>query len=203
MKPLIYALLSQKAYNVPPMVGAEESSARAILETTEDGLAVAFRGSDDTHAWLADLNVVIDDIGGLGHIHQGFWESFKLVRKELLQKSPVVVTGHSLGAALAIIYAGVLCLVGKPPKAVFAWEPPHVGIDGTLAHLFTTNGVRLFYYRNGLDLVVNVPLPLPEFWWQHASRLIPIGEEARPFPNIEDHNICRVVEAAGLLPPVS
>lgn len=195
MKPITYALLAQKVYSVAPEIGQVDSSCRAIVETTEDGIAMVFRGSDDTASWLADIDVDTITVNGMGDVHDGFYSAWKSNKDMLLHNAGDVVCGHSLGAALAIIHAAKMCLTAKAPKAVFAFEPPRVSIDGTLAKLFKTFNVKLFLYRNGNDIVTEVPVSLPLLDWQHPAPLIPIGRASLPVPNAEDHLIANVVDA--------
>jgi len=84
-----------------------------------------------------------------------------------------VTLGHSEGAALALLCAAQLCLAGRPPKAVWAFEPPRVSADGTLAALFAAHGVQLTLTQNGEDIVPMVPR-LGEAW-QHPAPLQRIG----------------------------
>ncbi|MDE2467967.1 MAG: lipase family protein [Bradyrhizobium sp.] len=180
---LPYALLAQKAYRVPPTIGDPDSASRALVE----GATVAFRGSDDLDSWLHDLDAITTTTP-LGAIHEGFWCAFTDFPPALMELSPQVVCGHSLGAALALIYAGMLTKAGKPPKAVYAFEPPRISADSVLAE--TLSGVDLFLFRNGLDLVTDLPLGL-----QLPDILTHIGTPSEPIPNIPDHLIEHVIEA--------
>jgi triacylglycerol lipase len=58
MKARDFALLAQEAYSAPPDIGKADSASRAIVRTTEAGLCVAFRGSDDIDSWLHDLDAI-------------------------------------------------------------------------------------------------------------------------------------------------
>lgn len=195
MNPLTYAKLAQKVYSVPPQIGTADSSCRAIVEMTDDGVALVFRGSDDTASWLADLDAETVNVHGLGELHNGFYQAWKLNKDMLLNNAADVVCGHSLGAALAILHGAIMCLNGKPPKAVFAFEPPRVSVDDMLANLFSAHGVQLFLYRNGADIVTDVPVTLPTLNWQHPAPLIHIGVASLPIPNVQDHMIESVIEA--------
>lgn len=189
--PLDYALLAQRAYSTPPLIGLEASAARAIV----DGAAVAFPGTNNNVAcWLADLDVELAIVTGLGALHAGFWRAYSSIATPLMASpTPKVTVGHSEGAALAILYAAALCQAGRAPRAVYAFEPPHVSADGTLAALFAGHGVQLGLYRNGGGVVPLVPRLLHP--WQHPASLTDIGKVAPP--NVEDHFIERVIEALG------
>ena len=195
--PLTYALLSQEAYTTKPQIGDERSSARAIIESTIDGTAFAFPGTDNIACWLADLDCGVARTE-LGRIHNGFNSSANLIRAEIEAKvstvlQPIILTGHSEGAALALLLGGYLCAAGHAPKAIFAFEPPRVTVDSVLGDILTQHGVTVYATAHGLDVVPMVPRLL--FPWQHPAALTAIGEPSEPFPNVSDHQMARVVDA--------
>jgi len=199
LSPLTYALLAQDAYAAIPQIGEEDSSARAILEYTDDGVAFAFPGTNNLACWLADLDCGIVRVDGLGVIHEGFWNAFSLIKDKLIAASksckPVatVCCGHSEGAALALLFAGQLCLEGIPPVAVYGFEPPRVTTDDTLAALLKANGVQIYLTECGNDVVPLVPRVFYD--WQHPAVPARIGAASFPFPNVDDHSISRVIQA--------
>jgi len=190
--PRDYALLAQRAYSTPPAIGQEDGAARAIIE----GSAVAFPGTNNVACWLADLDAELEQIDGLGGLHAGFWRALCSIREALLAlPTPAVTVGHSEGGALAILFAAALCLAGRPPREVYAFEPPRVSADSTLAALFEAHGVAVHIYRNGNDVVPLVPRVLHP--WQHSATVYDIGAPSLPVPNVEDHFIERVIAALG------
>lgn len=175
---------------MPPQIGAAASAARAIVQ----GDAVAFPGSDNLECWLADLDADVVHVDGLGTLHHGFWRALGTISSKLLAlPTPAVTVGHSEGAALAVLFAAQLCLAGRPPRAVYGFEPPRVSADDTLATLLAAHGVEVNLYRNGQDLVPLVPRLLHP--WQHPAPLIEIGHAAWPVPNVEDHKLAHVIQA--------
>jgi len=191
MTPADYARLAARAYSTPPTIGSEDTAARAV----DFGQGViGFPGTNNLACWLADLDAGTTYVPGLGKLHSGFWCAFDMISAPLMLRTDVVVTlGHSEGAALAILYAAALCQAGKPPKAVYAFEPPRTSCDGTLAALFAAHGVTLYLTQNGEDIVPMVPRLLDA--WQHPAPLHRIGHATLPCPNVEDHMIDRVVAA--------
>jgi hypothetical protein len=136
----------------------------------------------------------VTQVDGLGTLHEGFWRALCSIIGRLMALPAVEVTvGHSEGAALAILFAAVQCQAGRAPKAVYAFEPPRVSVDGTLAALFAAHGVQVKLYRNGEDIVPMVPRLLHA--WQHCAPLNQIGRPSLPVWNEEDHPIERVIEA--------
>ena len=191
MSPRDYAVLAQATYTTSPNIGNPDSAARAVFFS---GDVIGFPGSNNVACWLADMDVLAVDVPDMGRLHAGFWSAFNEIATPLLARRGVTVTlGHSEGAALALLYAAQLCLAGRPPLAVYAFEPPRISADSTLAVLFRQHGVQLHLYRNGEDVVPLVPRLLEN--WQHPGTLIGIGTAALPFPNVEDHLIDRVIAA--------
>ena len=186
MNPVDYAKLAKQAYIDIPSVGLPQSASRMHVY----GDVHVFRGSDDMESWIADLTVVPQQVWGLGYVHAGFYGALAAILPACLAlPRPTAITGHSLGAAMAILYAGVLALM-RQPVPVFAFEPPKLCADGTLANLMKIMDVPFYATRNGNDVVPTVPpaMTLP-------GTLTQIGRPTAPFPNIEDHNIDRVIES--------
>lgn len=191
MTPHDFALLAREAYTAAPDIGVADSASRAIVRHTPAGLVVAFPGTDNVASWLADLDVLPIDVAGVGLVHRGFWGAWSAIAPAVVAAigaQPVTLVGHSLGAALAICAAAVLTSAGRPPAAVYGFEPPRVAAGPRLALLLAGVPVRLF--KNGNDVVPDVPPG-----WQHAALLTHIGAPALPFANIEDHAIERVIAA--------
>lgn len=192
MNPIDYARLAQRCYADTPTVGYPDSASRMRVY----GNVHCFRGSDDILAWLHDVDCAPVNVWGLGKVHAGFYGALAAILPGCLAlPRPAAVTGHSLGAAMAILYAGVLAQLGHVAP-VFAFEPPRVCMDGVLAALLTAWRVPLYITRNGNDVVTQVPLGMTR-----PGVVTRIGNALLPFANTRDHDISRVVEA--FAPPVA
>lgn len=191
--------LAAKVYSMDPMIGVESKSAKAVyLPADIDGLVFAFPGTENLAGWLADITVDPIVVPGFGKVHEGFWIAYSSIRNELLtvaltSNKPVTVVGHSLGAALAILFAADLALLGHVPKAVFAFAPPRVSACNTIAELFGRTRMPVSLYRKGEDIVPLVPRVLHN--WQHPAQLIQIGSPLWDVPNVEDHFVRGYVTA--------
>lgn len=186
MMPVDYARLAQRAYTDVPTVGDVNSASRMHVY---DGVHV-FRGSDNILAWLHDADCRPLNVIGFGKVHSGFWHALSAILPACLAlPRPTAVAGHSLGAAMAILYGAVLARLGCV-VSVYAFEPPHLCFDGTLAAFLAAVKVPVYATRNGNDVVPDIPLGL-----SLPAMLDRIGHPVFPFDNIEDHDIRRVVEA--------
>ena len=196
MNPATYAALCAEAYTAPLDFSAG-GIAQGIIRDTEDGRCIAFQGTQDIAQVLADLDVGTIHVPLMGDVHRGFLMAARSVRFRIgmaLEDKPAIITGHSLGGAIAIVLAAHRCLAGQPPKAVITFGAPRVSIGPAMAHLFAKWAVPVMMYRHAADPVPEVPLNLPIADWRHPADLIQLGEK-RAFPDIEDHRIAHYVAA--------
>jgi triacylglycerol lipase len=125
---------------------------------------VAFRGSKSLRDWLTDFEFrrVRNDLGDL--VHEGFYRAWLSVREILcnhpsLQHSntPLLLTGHSLGGALALLAAEGLLHCGFDVRGVYTFGGPRVG-DGAWALGYDARlGSKTWRLVDELDLVPRVP----------------------------------------------
>jgi predicted lipase len=187
--PHAYALLAQEAYSAKPDIGHIGSASRAIVRDTEDGLVVAFPGTDTLDGVITDTDVRTVYVPGAGDVHEGFWNAWVAIAgmvEAWIGDRPVTFVGHSLGAAIAIMAAITRRVVGRPVAAVYGFECPHVSPDGRIATVLAP--VAVYLSKHGNDIVPDVPIG-----WRHAAPLTHIGKALRPFPNVEDHSLWRVI----------
>lgn len=191
MSPRDWALLAQEAYTAKPDIGVDGSASQAIVRQTDDGLCIAFTGTENLDGWGADFDVVPVAVPGAGEVHRGFLDAWRAISVPVLAAiagKPVTLVGHSLGAAIALMAAMDMTISGNPPVAVYGFEPPRVSPDIGVRTLLAKVPVHL--YKNGLDIVPDIPPG-----WHHAALLTHIGKPALPFPNVQDHAIARVIQA--------
>jgi pimeloyl-ACP methyl ester carboxylesterase len=108
----------------------------------EASIVVAFRGSVTPLDWLEDFDFSLMNISAACpgcQVHAGFWSvAYAALRpalssalSELLQRhgpsSPVLLTGHSLGAALAELAAWELAAAGLHVTELISFGTPRVG----------------------------------------------------------------------------
>jgi hypothetical protein len=113
--------------------------AHVLVEQSEGPAIIAFRGSSDVKDWLTDFRVGFC-YTQFGRMHKGFWESSTSVMAGLMKLdqraiiAPVILTGHSKGAAEAIICARRLAALGRPIQAVVTFGGPRGGDAMWRAH---------------------------------------------------------------------
>ena len=119
--PAVTAALDRIGFSPVGFLGGESAEERIANRGTQGfvakhaalGLTVlAFRGteSDKFEDLFSDLATVQTDFPGGGRIHSGFWKAYEPVRDRIAnllaqREGLLLITGHSLGAALATVAA--------------------------------------------------------------------------------------------------
>lgn len=148
------------------------------------GVVVSFRGTEPTNIldWLSDFNYHALDFckshGFVpnvirGSVHGGFAAALNVVRNDLLEVvgdlakpgDRLWITGHSLGAALAVLAAAVLKFEANFEIAgLYTYGQPRVGDAEFSKALDDALNGRFLRYVNDQDIVPHVPpigLPHP------------------------------------------
>ena len=134
---------------------------------------VSFRGTQNLADWLRDFDFEPENylpIAGFGHVHAGFQATYQLVRDSVEANLPaacagcdqILLTGHSLGAALAVLAAPDI-FAKMPPNTIepelVTFAGPRVGLSDFVTS-FNTAIESCFRVVNFLDIVPYVP-PAP------------------------------------------
>jgi hypothetical protein len=134
---------------------------------------VSFRGTSDVAEWVANLDAVPGDyrpIGGFGQVHAGFQDVYELVRTNIATNlatatagcDQILITGHSLGAALAVLAAPDV-FRNMPPNKIeprlITFAGPRVGLSDFVGK-FNADIESCFRVVNFLDIVPYLP-PAP------------------------------------------
>jgi triacylglycerol lipase len=160
------------------------------VRNAEEGFDIlAFRGSGCIQDWLTDARCsficpqILQDIEhGQVRVHRGFWLSMDSLFDQVLrldQRScprPVVVTGHSKGAAEALLCAYLLAKLGRPVAGVVTFGGPRVGNAAwrraynaqAANNAFAKLGDITWRFVNQEDLVPRVPTWLSGY--RHVGR---------------------------------
>jgi triacylglycerol lipase len=134
---------------------------------------VSFRGTSDVGEWVADIDAVPDDylpIVAFGQVHAGFQDVYELVRTNIATNlatatagcDQILITGHSLGAALAVLAAPDV-FRNMPPNKIeprlITFAGPRVGLSDFVGK-FNADIESCFRVVNFLDIVPYLP-PAP------------------------------------------
>jgi len=142
--------------------------------TGADGLRtklIAFRGTAAPLDLLTDVRIWRKPIDGYT-VHAGFLQAWESVQYRILEGVAAVryvVTGHSLGGALACLCA--LAIESRAPGAVLAvhtFGQPRIGGAGFALSYRTALGSRTWRWVNEEDVVARLPGVLSGY--VHAGR---------------------------------
>jgi hypothetical protein len=136
-------------------------------------IVIVFRGSQEPEDWMTNFNFDDDDFEDKGGVHQGFKEAmdlfFKTMKEKQLvsnsvpisgidaehfnQNNKIILTGHSLGGALATLSACYLYELGikKENIEVYTFGAPPVGTEKFCQYY--ENKINLYRVINENDVV--------------------------------------------------
>lgn len=141
----------------------EAVDTQCFVGVGSDAVLVAFRGTENVADWLADFNALRVD-RAYGKVHRGFYHAFNDVRPMLesalapVRGRPLVITGHSLGGALATVAAAEWCQDNSfKPSAVYTYGQPRVGNGQFSTFMQQQLGSRFSRFVNDDDIVTRVP----------------------------------------------
>lgn len=157
----------------------EARAAQGFLASTASLVLVSFRGTESTADWLSNLRLQPQAVAGLGRVHAGFWGQFSALREqleELLQPRrnlPILVTGHSLGGAIAVLAAATWA-AERPLRVVYTFGQPAVAQPGAATTIGSLLAGRHHRLVNDADIVPRVP---PGY--RHSGHLLQFDDQGR------------------------
>lgn len=146
-------------------------------DNTRNLTVIAFRGSRSLRNFVTDLDYSTNrtDLCPGCDAHGGFWQAWQEARADILAAAKIaadlhpefklVVTGHSLGGALATLCAAELRKMGYP-AALYTYGSPRVG-NQALAHFVTNQPGGNYRVTHTNDPIPHLPLIVMGF--QHIS----------------------------------
>lgn len=160
----------------------EQNDVSCILAAACDFVVVAFRGTDPSRIKniLTDMDVLQDD-DVLGKVHAGFFNGLKQVEKDLFkalygyfsQGKKLWITGHSLGGALAALFAGHIAWQGYEVCGVYTYGQPRVGSKGFKNYYESLLEGRHFRFVNSNDVVTRLPLRrFKKLVYKHVGKMV-------------------------------
>lgn len=152
----------------------------------DNGVAiVSFRGTVSLEDWLVDFDFAqVTPLGNCPNclVHQGFYNSYESLRTQMvaalnqISAKEVMITGHSLGAAIAAIAAYDLSSVFSV-GTYYTFGQPRVGNDAFYTYFKSIlNEYRVVHYA---DIVPHLPLEAMGF--HHVSTEVWYNEDSSSF----------------------
>lgn len=149
---------------------------QGYIAVSERRVLTAFRGSESVWPdWLTNLQAVRDPGPWQNtKVHEGFQDAFLpsalLIGKTLgkvVDGKEIWITGHSLGAALAVLLTATLLENDVSVEGLYTFAAPRVGNDD-FAEQLNSNLSGRAHYRvvNRGDLVPHLP---PELFFSHSG----------------------------------
>ena len=174
------AVIAGTDYKLVHQATLEESGVSYFLARNSARQVLSFRGTSNLENVLVDLKVslMLDSKFGI-QLHRGFAETSSSVLKYLapsLDKSiPIVITGHSLGGAVAVIVAFYLQQEGYDVQQVVTFGQPKVTNVGGAASFNDLPLLRVVTVKDIVPLVPPIsPLQLKELdiYWHVGEEII-------------------------------
>ena len=172
---IVEATMRQR-YQMQSCEFVQNDDTECFVAANADTIIVAFRGTAGTADWIGNLKF-INTSASYGELHRGFYFAFQAVKSNLEQliraagssTRKLVITGHSLGGALATVAAaewqGVFNVA-----SVHTFGQPRVGRPNFVAHIQQHFGSKFFRLVNDDDIVTRVPP-----WYGHVGILRHFG----------------------------
>jgi predicted lipase len=141
---------------------------------------VAIRGTQTQKEWLQNLDLdatAYRPVSGFGDVHMGWMGLYESMRANLAANLPaacagcehLIVTGHSLGAALAVLAAPDIAKnVPVPEPELTTFGGPRPGLYD-FAVPFNLLIDRCYRVVNLFDIVPHLPLALPGLPYTHVG----------------------------------
>lgn len=179
---------------------AEGSIVKALIGTNtqvalfndEKQVYIAVRGTEGfswpngIRDWITNAQAVaVDFKEGKGKVHDGFYKSFTSVKQDIndffgkndRKKKKVVVTGHSLGGAVATLIAAYTAEKIGCDVMLYTFGSPRVGDADFVKHYSQSGKIHAWRLFNVCDVVPLVPT-------KHTNIALPllITAMSTPFP---------------------
>ncbi|HEY0412406.1 MAG TPA: lipase family protein [Allosphingosinicella sp.] len=195
--PRLDAILAKAGFSGHVRFLATERDAQAFGTTAPDGsVFIAFRGTEAGKILdlVADAEARLVSLDDGRRVHEGFLATYRSLA-EAIGKWPaaaharrLVLTGHSLGAAMATVMAAL-----REEAVLVTFGSPRVG-DAAFVQSFAGRTVER--YVDCTDIVTSVPPGILDYGHLDGERYIDhrgIVHPTRPAPDTvaEDHRIAR------------
>lgn len=155
---------------------------QGFVASTSEFTLITFRGSESFQDWVTNFSVVTDS-GPFNNtqVHEGFQDALfpvimDLTEEVVKQSGPLLITGHSLGGALATILTAMYLERNRRVASLYTFGSPRVGNESFRRQFNERSQHRAYRVVNGNDLVPHVP---PEPLFSHVGQLIIFDEKGK------------------------
>lgn len=165
-------LLSEKSYSKWVY---KRNSNSFLVKSKGEFTFIAFTGSSEVNDWFHNFEAFKVERDDAGKVHNGFadgWDDLKdMVKSEIEgdKKRKLIVTGHSLGGALAILCAYFLKREGYNVVECITFGQPRVG-NWEFMKSYEKLKIPTIRFVHGYDIVPTIPRLL----YFHVGQVVPI-----------------------------
>ena len=168
------------------LIEDDETDTRAVVCDGVEDVVVAFRGTADLRNWLTDLDARFK-ADFCCRVHAGFSAALDGVQGRLLEAisdtpKRVWLTGHSLGGALAMLFAWRIANLKSEildsVAGIYTFGQPRVGDGGFRDCYDALLKERTFRVVDGEDFITRIPWLLGAY--RHCGHEVFYGEDASP-----------------------
>jgi hypothetical protein len=148
----------------------EDTNTQFAMFDDDKLVYIAIRGTDGIHDWLNNAQAIAVDFKdekgkGHGKVHDGFYKCFTSVKADINKflnengrmKKKIVVTGHSLGGAVATLIAAYIRGTFHSDVMLYTFGSPRVGDADFVNHYSQADKVHAWRLFNVCDVVPLVP----------------------------------------------
>jgi len=148
-----------------PSFFIEKENHVALVLSRPSILIIAFRGTDDYKDWLTNVNI-LPCTTPWGNVHSGFWSATETVWPEIREalselregEQTLWLTGHSLGAAMAVLASVKLAAEERLEVAgIYTFGQPRIGTVSFRNAYDQQLRNKLFRFETPRDEVPNQP----------------------------------------------
>lgn len=143
---------------------ARNGTMYACVASNDGSVVIAFRGTDELRDWLVNARVLSDPVAP-GSLHRGFHRAAQALRAQITgliaahggAKKRIWVTGHSLGAGMAVAFCYGLFADGQSgPMGLVTFGQPLVTDRAGADFLNQQCAGRYLRFIHGNDIVTRV-----------------------------------------------
>lgn len=180
-----YGVLSVAGNAMPRFYSLKAGNAVANIYKNDECAVLCYRGTDDLMDWVGNIRMTLSRpkshvdasyqrpfrVNADPLLHRGFYNNLKRLQEPVEAAltriddpdTQWIVTGHSLGGAMANIALLRHSFFNQPDIVTFG--APRWG-NRDACWLANQNSHRMLRFRNGLDIVPLLPAPFGR--WKHA-----------------------------------